>query len=206
MKTLRIIIFAKAPQPGLAKTRLIPALGAQAAADLARKMLFHTLREAIAADVGSVELCVTPSIDDAAWEGIHLPAGLVITDQGGGNLGERMERAAQRSLERGEAVILIGTDCVEMSARLLDDASKALLNYDSIIHCTLDGGYALLGLNRFNPFLFGDISWGTDEVASVTLSRLGRLGWSVRVGPMLHDVDVPQDLKFLSQCWGEHVA
>jgi hypothetical protein len=63
-KPLRIIIFAKAPQPGLAKTRLIPALGEQGAASLARVMLLNTLQAALQAEVGTVELCVTPAIDD----------------------------------------------------------------------------------------------------------------------------------------------
>ena len=61
MKPARIIIFAKAPQPGLAKTRLIPALGAEGAAELAQLMLLHTVNEALAANIAIVELCVTPS-------------------------------------------------------------------------------------------------------------------------------------------------
>ena len=56
----RIIIFAKAPVPGFAKTRLIPALGEAGAAGLARQMLFDTLKEALAAGIGPVELCVWP--------------------------------------------------------------------------------------------------------------------------------------------------
>jgi len=60
LTTTRIVIFAKAPVAGLAKTRLIPALGAETAARLARRMLLHTLHEASEAAVGQVELCVTP--------------------------------------------------------------------------------------------------------------------------------------------------
>ena len=68
MSAVRIIIFAKAPQAGLAKTRLIPALGAVGAAQLARRMLEATLASALAADVGPVELCLTPAPDDGAWQ------------------------------------------------------------------------------------------------------------------------------------------
>lgn len=206
IKPLRIIVFAKAPQPGFAKTRLIPALGAQGAAALAQQMLFYTLQEALAADIGTVELCVTPSIDEAAWNGILLPQGIAISDQGEGNLGARMARAARRSIEQGELVLLIGTDCVEISAGLLQEASQTLHDYDAVIHCTVDGGYALLGLNQFNPFLFGNIPWSTDAVASTTLNRLGQLGWTVHVGQMLHDVDEPQDLKCLKNERRSHVA
>jgi rSAM/selenodomain-associated transferase 1 len=205
-KPVRIIVFAKAPQPGLAKTRLIPALGERGAAALARQMLLHTLAAALEAEVGAVELCVTPGFDEAAWRGILLPNGISISAQGEGDLGARLARAAQRANARGERVLLIGTDCVEMSAGLLQQAAQKLVDCDAVIHCTADGGYALLGLTRFNPFLFGDMPWSTDAVASVTVARLGQLGWSTHVAKMLHDVDEPQDLKRLPPHWREHVA
>lgn len=198
---VRIIIFAKAPQPGFAKTRLIPALGAEGAAELALQMLLHTLQEAIAANVGSVELCVTPSISDAAWHGIQLPPGITITDQGEGNLGDRMGRAARCGIEQGESVILIGTDCVEMSAALLQDTKLNMQKHDAVIYGAVDGGYALLGMNKFNSFLFDRMPWSTDAVASTTLGRLGQLGWSVKVGQMLHDVDEAADLNYLPEHW-----
>ncbi len=206
MKPTRIIIFAKAPQPGFAKTRLIPALGKEGAAELAQQMLLHTLHEALAADIGPVELCITPEINDAAWHGIQLPKEIDISDQGEGDLGARLARAARRSVEQGQSVLLIGTDCVEMSAALLRGAAQALIERDAIIHCTIDGGYALLGLRQFSPFLFIDMPWSTDAVASVTISRIGQLGWSVRVGQMLHDVDEPQDLKYLPDQWRSYAV
>lgn len=206
MKPVRTIIFAKAPQPGFAKTRLIPALGQEGASELARQMLFHTLQEAMIASIGPVKLCVTPSIKDAAWQGIPLPSGIEISDQGKGDLGARLARAARRGIEQGQSVLLIGTDCVEMSAALLREAAQTLLERDAVIHCTTDGGYALLGLRQFNPFLFVSMPWSTDVVASTTIARLGQLGWSVHVGQMLHDVDEPQDLKYLPDQWRSHAV
>jgi len=206
MRPTRIIIFAKAPEPGFAKTRLIPVLGAQGAADLARQMLLHTLDVALAANIGTVELCATPALDDAAWSMVALPAGFEITAQGEGDLGARMARAARRVIEQGERVLLVGTDCVEMSAELLQQARQALDDHEAVIHCTADGGYALLGLTRFNPFLLNDIPWSTDEVASLTIARIGQLGWTLHVGQMLHDVDEPQDLNRLPPHWSGHVA
>ena len=193
----RIIIFAKAPQPGFAKTRLIPALGAEGAAELAQQMLSNTLFEALAADIGTVELCITPKIDDIAWQGIELPVGIEITGQGEGNLGERMARASERAIKNAELVLLIGTDCVEISATLLREAAQSLHEHDAVIHCTADGGYALLGLKRYSAVLFSDMPWSTDAVASTTIARIGQLGWSLHVGQLLHDVDTPQDLKYL---------
>lgn len=197
MKSTRIIIFAKAPQAGFAKTRLIPSLGAEGAAELARQMLFDTLREALAADIGPVELCVTPDINQAAWQGISLPTGIEISDQGDGDLGARLARASERALKSAEPVLLIGTDCVEMSGGLLQEAAQALQEHDAVIHCTEDGGYALLGLNRFEPSLFSDMPWSTVVVSSTTIARIGKLGLSVRIGQTLHDVDEPEDLKYL---------
>ena len=193
----RIIVFAKAPQPGFAKTRLIPALGKKGAAELAQQMLFDTLREAIAAKIGAVELCATPALHFPAWRGIQLPAGIEISEQGEGDLGARLARAAQRALTHAKQVLLIGTDCVEMSADLLREAAQALQAHDAVMHGTVDGGYALLGIKRFDALLFSDIPWSTDGVFGITLARIGQLGWTAHVGRMLHDVDEPQDLKYL---------
>lgn len=201
MKPTRVIIFAKAPRPGFAKTRLIPALGEEGAAELARQMLFNTLQEALAADIGPVELCITPEINDVAWHKIQLPSGIEISTQVEGDLGARLAHASERALLNTQSVLLIGTDCAEMSSDLLRDATQALHESDAIIHCTADGGYALLGLRRFSPFLFRDIPWSTNAVASTTISHIGQLGWSVRVGQMLHDVDEPEDLKYLAADW-----
>lgn len=198
MTSIRIIIFAKAPQPGFAKTRLIPALGAEGAAKLAQQMLINTLHEALAAGIGTVELCSTPKIDDVAWQGIALPLAIEISDQGEGDLGARLARASERAIENAEAVLLIGTDCVEISATLLREAAQSLYGHDAVIHCTADGGYALLGLKRYSAALFSDMPWSTDAVASTTIARIGQLGWSLHIGQLLHDVDAPQDLKFLS--------
>ncbi len=211
-KPVRIIIFAKAPQAGYAKTRLIPALGAEGAAELAQKMLLHTLQVAqtsrvdTTSNVETVELCATPTYNDTVWHDIPLPKGITISDQGEGDLGERMARAAQRGIEQGNAVILIGTDCVEMSAELLNDAAQMLNEHDAIIHDTEDGGYALLGLNKFHTCLFSNIAWSTGMVASTTLNRISQLGWSLHVGQMLHDVDEEQDLKYLSDNLSGHIS
>ena len=197
MTSTRIIVFAKAPQSGFAKTRLIPLLGAEAAAKLAQQMLSNTLFNALAAGIGTVELCSTPKIDNIAWQGITLPVGLEITDQGEGDLGARLARATERAIENTGFVLLIGTDCVEMSPTLLREAAQSLHGHDAVIHCTADGGYALLGLKRYSAVLFSDMPWSTDAVASTTITRIGQLGWSLHVGQLLHDVDTPQDLKYL---------
>lgn len=193
----RIIIFAKAPLAGFAKTRMIPVLGAEAAANLARHMLDSTLACAISAQLGLVELCMTPDRDHPAWQGVVIPEAVITTTQGGGDLGMRIAQAARRSIEGGEAVLLIGTDCVEMSVALLCESATQLRSVDAVICPTADGGYALLGLRRFNPLLFTDMAWGTDVVASETIDRIEQLHWSLVKGTMLHDIDTPEDLQYI---------
>jgi hypothetical protein len=182
------VIFAKAPAPGRVKTRLIPALGADGAAALAAEMLERTVAEALATGL-AVELCGDP--DAARWH--EAREGLALTAQGDGGLGERLARAAARVLSE-EAVLLIGADCPELDRGRLLTAAEALEAQDSIIYPTQDGGYALLGLKRFDPSVFAGIDWSTSVVAAQTIARIEALGWSLRTGETLRDIDEPGDL------------
>ena len=194
MKRTRIVIFAKAPVPGRVKTRLIPALGEIGAARLANEMLKATVAAALEARLAIPELCVDPHPLDEAWNGFLPEAHLRVTSQGEGGLGERLARAAKRTILLGENALLIGTDCPEMDAPRLRAASAALETHDAFIHPTEDGGYALFGLRRFDEALFADIPWSTDRVCEETIARIGSLGWSLGVGETLRDVDEPGDL------------
>lgn len=201
MTSVRILVFAKAPTPGAVKTRLIPALGAQGAARLAALMLADTLERARAAKVGPVELCMSPAPADGQWRGVPLPSDIILSDQGESDLGARMERAARRALAENDAVLLIGTDCPDLSAHRLRLAARALRDFNCAIHPAADGGYVLLGLRRSAPALFSDVPWGSAEVARSTLDRLHTLDWSTLVGAVLHDIDEPLDLVRLPPAW-----
>jgi hypothetical protein len=187
-----IAIFAKAPVPGRVKTRLIPALGAQGAADLARAMLEDTLA---AASLLNPLLCTDPEPDHPDWHGL-IPTGTATMAQGDGDLGERLARVAQAVLA-SEPVMLIGTDCPGLTAQRLRAAWEALARHDAVIHPAHDGGYALLGLSSFHPSLFEGIAWSTAAVAADTIARVRALGWSLHIGETLQDVDEPEDLPAL---------
>lgn len=198
----RIVIFAKAPLPGLAKTRLIPALGAAGAAQLAQRMLSHTVAQALEAQTGEVELCVSPDPDSPLWQEfrdvrwkVHWQA------QGGGDLGERLARAAERVVASGSPVLLIGTDCPALTAGRLHEAAQQLATHDAAMIPSRDGGYVLLGLNRFDARLFTGVAWSTDQVAAMTLDRIAQLRWSVACLPTLQDIDEPGDLAALPPDW-----
>lgn len=194
MSATRIVILAKAPVAGGAKTRLIPLLGAQGAARVAAQMLTLTVRHAQGAGLGVPELCASPAPDDAAWRG-HLPAGVRLSDQGAGDLGERLAAAAARVIAAGERVLLIGTDCPALDATRLRRAAAALDDHDAVLFPASDGGYVLFGLRRCDPALFRGIRWSSSEVAAVTRQRIADLGWSLFVGDTLTDVDEPADYR-----------
>ena len=194
MRNARIIIFAKAPLPGKAKTRLIPALGEAGAARFAYEMLLDTVAEAVAANLAIPELCTDPHPMEPEWQPFLPKAHLRFTAQGDGDLGERMARVAKRTILLGEKALLIGTDCPALDRHRLRAAALALQNHDAFIHPTEDGGYALLGLGRFDASLFDGIPWSTVKVAEETIARILKLGWSLQVGEILRDIDEPADL------------
>ena len=194
----RLLIFAKAPQAGLAKTRLIPALGAAGAAELARQMLAHTLAQALAAGAQTVELCMSPAAGDPAWLGVALPGAPELSDQGDGDLGARMDRAMNRALARQAGpVLLMGSDCPALSAVHISEAARQLAQHDAVLVPAADGGYVLIGLKAPCPELFTQMTWSTPTVAAETLHRLAAFGMRVWLGPTLHDIDESADLVHL---------
>ena len=202
MMPIRIVIMAKAPVAGFAKTRLMPALGAEGAAQLAKKMLHHTLATALASKLGSVEICATPDPADSVWQNLDLPSNVIWSAQGEGDLGQRMARAAARTTRHGEAILLIGTDCPAIDVFTLHEAAQALQAYDASLLPTYDGGYAMLGLKNFNATPFDNMLWSTSTVAQETLKRMQQLGWKTKVLPTLHDIDETADLHYLPPEWG----
>jgi rSAM/selenodomain-associated transferase 1 len=190
-RVTRIVVFAKAPVAGRVKTRLIPALGAEGAARLAARMLAATVGEALATGL-AVELCGEP--DSAQWH--EARPGLALTPQGEGGLGERLARAAERVLA-GDGILLIGADCPELDRGRLRAAADALQTHDAVLHPAQDGGYALLGLRRFDRSIFEGIGWSTPAVAAQTIAGIEALGWSLYVGETLRDIDEPGDLPHL---------
>ena len=203
MKPVRIIIFTKAAQAGFTKTRLIHVLGKQGTANLAKKMLIHTLNQSLEAGVGPVEMCVTPSPSDPIWQEFTILGEFEYSDQGTGDLGERLSRVTQRVIDRGESLLLIGTDCTQLTATHLQRAKEGLHNFDSILIPATDGGYVLFGLNFFHASLFESIKWSTDTVYAETTERLDTLGRTTKIFPSMNDIDEPKDLKFLPSTWKE---
>jgi uncharacterized protein len=187
-----IAILAKAPLPGLAKTRLAPVLGADGAANLQARFIAHTVTTAQSAALGPVTLWVAPDPHHPAFQAIAAPPGVALAAQPEGDLGARMMAAVEAA--RGPAIV-VGTDCPALTPEHLRAAAQALVDgIDVVVIPVDDGGYGLIGMRRGEPVLFEDMAWSTSSVMAETRRRLSRLGLSWREPARLWDVDVPADL------------
>ncbi len=192
----RLMIFTRYPEPGKAKTRLMPALSAEAAADLHRQMTEYTLAQ-VKPLQQNCELTVEVWFagGDRTQMELWLSADLRYQPQPEGNLGDRMRQAFQAAFDRDvDAAIIIGTDCPELTEALLVKAFQALQQTDVVLGPATDGGYYLIGLRQAIPELFQAITWSTDRVLQQTVTIVEKLNLSFTLLPMLTDVDRPEDL------------
>jgi rSAM/selenodomain-associated transferase 1 len=191
-----IAILAKAPVPGLAKTRLAPVLGADGAANLQARFIVHTVATAQSAALGPVTLWVAPDQHHPLFQTIAASPGVALAAQPEGDLGARMMAAVETA--RGPAIV-VGTDCPALTPEHLRAAARALVDgIDVVIIPVEDGGYGLIGMQRPQPALFEGMIWSTSSVMAETRGRLSRFGLSWREPARLWDVDRPADLERLA--------
>ena len=196
-----VIVFAKAPVAGYAKTRLAPALGAEGAARLAERLIGHALAEACAAGLGAVELCCAPDAHHPSLAALAARHAVERSAQGDGDLGARMARALTRRLATSDRALLVGSDIPDLDAAYLRNAARALDRCDAVFGPALDGGYTLVGLRAPQPALFEGIAWGGASVMGETLARAAALGLAHRALEPLADIDTPDDLARLPPDW-----
>jgi uncharacterized protein len=195
----RIILFTRYPEPGRAKTRLIPVLGAGGAAALHRRMTERILetieRHAVTSDV-RVEIRLAGGADDLAraWLGPER----WIRPQGPGNLGDRMLRAAtEAAVEGAPSTVIVGADCPAITEAHLAEAFAALIESEIVLGPAVDGGYYLIGLRQPRSCLFRGIDWGTSSVLSETVRAAEEACLTPTLIDALPDVDRPEDLDAL---------
>ena len=193
-----IAVLAKAPIPGLAKTRLIARLGADGAARLQAVLTEHAVRTALAAGLGSVTLWCTPDTRHPAFVKLAHRTGVALEAQRGADLGARMAHAVAQRAGRGP-VLLTGTDCPALTPEHLRTAAACLEGGDEVVLIPAeDGGYVLVGLMESHPVLFEGVPWGSDRVIEVTRGRLRALGLRWSEPTTLWDLDRPADLDRLA--------
>ena len=192
-----LVIFVRYPQPGSAKTRLIPALGTHGAAVAQHRMTTRTL--AAAAEVArarGVRVQLHASGDVAAVRALY-PGPWSVQPQSAGDLGHRLRTAVAAAFDGGGPVVVVGSDCPQMTPSYLSAAFDALTTSDTVIGPALDGGYTLLGLRQMRADLFTDIEWSTDRVSAQTRAAATNAGLTMATLPALGDVDTPDALRLL---------
>jgi rSAM/selenodomain-associated transferase 1 len=187
-----IAILAKAPIPGLAKTRLITAIGAHAAAVLQERLTERTVATAIAANVGPVTLWCAPDATHSTFVKLVTGKRITLKPQPKGDLGSRMFAAAAAG---NGPVLVIGTDCPALTDVHLRGAADALRGgIDVVLIPAEDGGFVLIGTRSAQPLLFTDIAWGTKTVLAETRARVIALRLGLAERPPLWDIDTETDL------------
>lgn len=189
-----VAVFARAPDPGDAKTRLIPRLGALGAARLQVHLIERALARARALQGARVTLWSSGQDLRGFMPRAAAAAGASLRQQRGADLGERMANAVSETLDGTNAMLLIGTDCPAQQIEDLVDAVAALATADAVVQPAEDGGYVLIGLLRPLPVLFEGIAWGSDSVLATTRDRAHQHGIRLAELPMCWDLDRADDL------------
>ena len=198
----RLIVFTRYPEPGTTKTRMIPELGPEGAADLQRRMTEHIVARVVKL-IGKRKMTVEIRYEGgseqlmAAW----LGNGFSYCPQGEGDIGLRMGLALEHAFtQEFESVVIIGSDIPDITTDILQNAFEILKHIDLVLGPAGDGGYYLIGVHRktfryWNPQLFNNISWGTENVLPQTLAIAEKLGLNYSLLDTLYDVDRPEDLR-----------
>jgi rSAM/selenodomain-associated transferase 1 len=198
-----LVIFAKAPVPGLVKTRLCPALTEDEAATLHGSFVLDTLERTKAA-VAKFKLpldrflACAPSSTHAFFRIMEARHGVTLLDQQGEDLGARMQQVFDTLFSRGyRRICIVGTDVPSLPLTHYRDAIESLTRHDLVIGPARDGGYYLIGMTKPLPDLFTDIPWSTDQVMALTQQRADAAGLKTAVLPAWSDVDNLDDLQAL---------
>lgn len=187
----RLIVFVKAPRAGFVKTRLAESIGPEKASAVYGQLVTRLL--ARLGRPGPVQLRFTP---DAAAPEIKpwLRSRWTVAPQGSGDLGQRLERAFAEAFRTGaQRVVVIGSDCPEVSADDIEAAWAALRKFDLVLGPATDGGYWLVGLPSPRRELFREIPWSSARVLHETLTRAQESGLKVHLLRELSDVDTIED-------------
>ena len=199
-----LLLFTKYPVPNFAKTRLIPSLGPQGAAEFSQQLTEHTLKTIhkfcsintnVSTRVHYAAPAGTSSASISSW--ITPSDRLAILPQSSGDLGARLYSAFSKSFNDGaRAVVVIGSDAPGLTADILSSSFEALTANDIVIGPAADGGYYLLGMRTIHTSLFENIPWSTSDVFTTTLKAAASQSLTVAELPVLRDVDTPEDLGY----------
>ncbi|TAK63484.1 MAG: glycosyltransferase [Methylobacter sp.] len=191
-----LMIFCKAPVPGQVKTRLIPELTADQATELHIELSMKTLQRATLSNLCPVQLWCTPTTDHSFFAASKTAYPLVLKQQQGSDLGERMHHAFCSALVTYSHAVLMGCDCPSLTEQDLEQTLNALTQeHEVVLAPAEDGGYVLIGLNRPHPELFDNMPWGTAQVLGQTRNRIEHYKLRHYELSEQWDLDTPEDLE-----------
>jgi rSAM/selenodomain-associated transferase 1 len=191
-----LMIFCKAPIPSQVKTRLIPELTAEQAAELHIELSMKTLQRATQSRLCPVQLWCAPTTDHEFFNASKSAYPVALKQQQGADLGQRMHHAFCSALADYSHALLVGCDCPSLTEQDLEQALAALNQENEVVLAPAeDGGYVLIGLNRPQPELFDNMPWGTARVLDETRNRIERYKLRHHELSKQWDLDTPEDLE-----------
>jgi len=187
-----LLIFAKNLIYGKVKTRLAATMGNDLALSVYKQLLSYTQHITFALSFGKIVFYSDFMEKDDIWGKEDFQKQIQI----GNDLGERIENAFEYAFHQNHnKVVIIGTDCVELTSDIINKAFNSLDDHDVVIGPAKDGGYYLLGIKKLNAELFKKISWSTGDVLNQTLWICKKLNLTVFLLPELSDIDNEEDYK-----------
>lgn len=192
-----LMIFVKNLIPGMVKTRLAEDIGIDKALDVYQELVHHThkITKKIEADK-SVYYSEYVEIEDV-WDNGDFK----LTSQKGFTLGEKMSNAFDEAFDSYNKVVIIGSDCYDLSSKHIKLAFEMLEENDIVVGPAKDGGYYLLGMSEFFPQLFQNKEYSTNSVLKELLEEAEGMELSVYKLPELNDIDTLEDLKETNIEW-----
>jgi len=190
MNSKALIVFTRNPELGKCKTRLAKSIGDEEALKVYKQLLQHTANEAIKVDASLYAYYSVKVRENDIWDTAHFNK----KQQFGEDLGMRMQNAFKECFKlEHEKVIIIGSDLLDLSSTIIEEAYQKLNTNDAVIGPALDGGYYLLGLNQPFEDVFNINDWGTETVYKQTIKKLS--SHKTAILKPLNDIDYLEDLK-----------
>lgn len=188
-----LIIFVRNPVPGKVKTRLASTLGNEKALAIYKILLSHTHTVSKALPVDKFIFYDDFINPYDFWENEIYEKKI----QQGRDLGERMANAFTHLFRKNyRKIVIIGSDCFELTNEIITEAFRSLSQNDVVIGPAKDGGYYLLGMNRFIPELFREKKWSSDSVYKDTVNQIKELDKNLYELKLLNDIDKESDVDF----------
>lgn len=192
-----LMIFVKNLIPGMVKTRLAEDIGIDKALDVYQELVHHTHKITKKLEVDKAVYYSEYVEMEDIWDNGDFK----LTSQKGFTLGEKMSNAFDEAFDSYNKVVIIGSDCYDLSSKHIRLAFEMLEENDVVVGPAKDGGYYLLGMSEYFPQLFQDKEYSTDKVLQELLKEAGSLELSVYKLPELNDVDTLDDLKETNIDW-----